>query len=67
MVAPRAFLLIGGESAEGDRSWPLIDAALPVYRLYPEAPRIGLFHHRQGHRVPPQAEPRIAEWLQAYC
>jgi len=67
LVAPRAFLLIGGNAADGDRSWPLIDAALPVYRLYGGTPRLGLFNHRQGHSVPPEAERRIYEWLESYC
>jgi dienelactone hydrolase len=66
LVAPRAFLLIGGDSADGDRSWPFVDAALPVYRLYGDTPRLGLFNHRQGHSVPPEAEQRIYEWVTAY-
>jgi dienelactone hydrolase len=67
LIAPRAFLLIGGNSADGDRSWPFIDAALPVYRLYGRTARLGLFNHRQGHSVPPEAERRIYEWLTTYC
>lgn len=66
LAAPRAFLLIGGDSADGDRSWPFIEAALAVYRLYPGRPKIGLFNHRQGHAVPPAAEARIYEWLDVY-
>jgi hypothetical protein len=66
LAAPRAFLLIGGDSADGDRSWPFIASALEVYRLYGETPRLGLFNHRQGHAVPPAAERRIAEWIAAY-
>jgi dienelactone hydrolase len=66
LAAPRAFLLIGGDSADGDRSWPFVDAALPVYRLYGGTPRLGLFNHRQGHSVPPEAERRIYEWLTTY-
>ncbi len=66
LIAPRAFLLLGGDSADGDRSWPFIDAALPVYRLFGQTPRIGLFNHKQGHSVPPDAERRIYEWLTAY-
>jgi len=66
LVAPRAFLLIGGDSADGDRSWPFIEAALPVYRFYGEPRRVGLFNHRQGHTVPPLAEQRTYEWLEAY-
>jgi hypothetical protein len=66
MIAPRAFLLIGGDSADGDRSWPFIASALDVYRFYNQPSRIGLFNHRQGHTIPPIAEQRTYEWLQAY-
>jgi hypothetical protein len=66
LVAPRPFLLLGGDSADGDRSWPFIQSALPVYRLYGEPPRVGLFNHKEGHSVPPEAEQRIYEWFQAY-
>lgn len=66
LVAPRAFLLLGGDSADGDRSWPFIEAVLPVYRLYGRTPAIGLFNHKQGHAVPPEAERRIYQWLQAH-
>jgi dienelactone hydrolase len=66
LVAPRAFLLIGGESADGDRSWAFVQAALPVYRLLDSPPRLGFFNHRGGHAVPPESERRIAEWLVTY-
>lgn len=67
LTAPRALLILGGESgpgaADGDRSWPLIDAALPVYRLFGGPPRLGLLNHHQGHSIPPESFERIAEWL----
>ncbi len=66
LVAPRAFLLIGGDSADGDQSWPFIEAALPVYRLYGEPARLGLYNHKQGHSVPPEVVTRTAQWCQAY-
>jgi len=66
LIAPRAFLLLGGDSADGARSWPFIEAALPVYRLYDPPPRIGLFNHGKGHSVPPEAERRIYQWLSTY-
>jgi dienelactone hydrolase len=66
LCAPRAFLLVGGNSADGDQSWPFIDAALGVYRLYGESPRLGLYNHKQGHNVPPQAAERIGEWFREY-
>jgi dienelactone hydrolase len=68
LIAPRAFLLVGGDSADGDRSWPFIEAALPVYRLHDgDAPSaLGLLNHRHGHSVPPLAQQRTEEWLEAY-
>lgn len=66
MVAPRPFLLLGGDSADGDRSWPFIEAVLPVYRLYGSSAPVGLMNHRRGHAVPPEAEQRIYEWFETY-
>jgi dienelactone hydrolase len=66
LVAPRPFLLVGGESADGDRSWPFIEAVLPIYRFYGEPCRLGLYNHRGGHKIPPLAEKRVYEWLGAY-
>ena len=43
LIAPRPFLLLAGDDgngADGDRSWPFIEAALPVYRA--------LRRHRPG-------------------
>jgi pimeloyl-ACP methyl ester carboxylesterase len=64
LVAPRAFLLIGGNSADGDVSWPLVENALAIYKLYSKRPPLGLYNHGLGHAVPPEAEARIYEWLQ---
>ncbi|HEX5102255.1 MAG TPA: dienelactone hydrolase family protein [Pirellulaceae bacterium] len=66
LTAPRPFLLVGGESADGDRGWPFIAAALPVYELHGKPARLGQFNHRKGHAVPPEAERRIEEWLLTY-
>jgi len=73
LIAPRAFLILAGESgppdtsvADGDRSWPFVEATLPVYKLYGEPARIGLYNHRQGHTIPPEAFDRMREWLQMY-
>jgi dienelactone hydrolase len=66
LVAPRAFLLLGGDSADGARSWPFIEAALPVYALYERPARVGLLHHKKGHSVPPEAATKLYEWLAAY-
>jgi dienelactone hydrolase len=66
LAAPRPFLLLGGNSADGDRGWPFIAAALPVYELYGKPARLGQFNHGKGHAVPPEAESRIEEWLMTY-
>ncbi len=66
LAAPRPFLLIGGDSADGDRGWPFIEAALPVYELYGRPAALGQFNHRKGHAVPPEAERRIEEWFETY-
>lgn len=63
LTAPRAFLLIGGESADGDWSWPYVEEALPVWSLLEAPDAVGLFNHRQGHAFPPSSRTRSAEWL----
>ena len=70
LIAPRPLLLLAGgvgDAADGPRSWPFVEAAMHVYRLYGGRPRIGLFDHGKGHCVPPEAQRRIYEWLDAYC
>jgi pimeloyl-ACP methyl ester carboxylesterase len=72
LVAPRPFLLVGGDSADGARSWPFIAAALPVYGLYggnapaAQRPRIGLLNHHAGHAVTPEGAERMIQWLTTY-
>ncbi len=70
LIAPRPFLILGGESgngaADGDRTWPLIEAALPVWRLYGEPVRLGLMNHRKGHSIPPPQAEYMAEWMTTY-
>ncbi len=60
LIAPRPFLLLAGESADGDRSWPFIVAALPAYRWSGNSTNLAWFNHRTGHRYPPEAQ-RVAE------
>lgn len=69
LIAPRPFLILAGEppsGADGDRTWPFVEAALPVYRLYGEPARLGLYNHRQGHAIPPAAFERMSQWLTTY-
>lgn len=62
LAAPRAFLLIGGNSADGDQSWPFIEAALPVYRGLRAEERLGLMVHTHGHDFLPTGPEREAVW-----
>jgi dienelactone hydrolase len=66
LAAPRPFLLVGGDSADGSASWPYVAAAQSVYRLYGEPPRLGLLNHRRGHAVPGDVLPRLLDWLETY-
>jgi dienelactone hydrolase len=63
LAAPRAFLLLGGDSADGDWSWPYIEAALPVWRLTRAPEAVGLVNHHQGHAFPAIARERSVQWL----
>lgn len=66
LIAPRAFLLMGGDSADGDISWPYVQANLPVWKLtgHPEA--IGNWNHRQGHAFPPEAMKYTLAWFERH-
>jgi len=65
LVAPRAFLLIGGESADGAQSWPYVEMNLPIWRLFRAEERLGLLRHDHGHDFPgPGAErEQVYGWL----
>lgn len=66
MIAPRAFLLMGGDSADGDISWPYIEAALPVWALLGASDAVGLSNHRQGHAYPPSSEALAERWFSRF-
>ncbi len=63
LIAPRPFLLIGGDKYDTKQSWYYINAARSVYRLYGNAQNIGYFNHHTGHRPTPDAIWRMNEWL----
>jgi pimeloyl-ACP methyl ester carboxylesterase len=68
LIAPRGLLVIGGESSDGARSWPYVEANLPLWRLFDAADRIGLLRHAHGHNFPPPGDERerVYRWLD-YC
>lgn len=69
LTAPRAFLLIGGESADGARSWPYIAVNQPVWRAWGAEEKLGLLLHPDGHNFPGPGADRdetygwLAAWL----
>ncbi len=63
LVAPRAFLLLAGDSADSDRSWAFIQAVMPVYQLLGAPRNIGWWDHHQGHRYSPEARAVAEEFL----
>jgi hypothetical protein len=52
-ISPRPFLLIAGESADGDKSWPFLAAF----------PNTGMINHRSGHAPTEQSVHLAFEWL----
>lgn len=63
LIAPRPFLLVGGDKYDTDKSWYYINAARQVYKLYGKPLNIGYFNHRKGHMPTPDAVWRAMEWL----
>lgn len=70
LVAPRPFLLMGGEDgsgdkniADGDQSWAFVKEVLPIYQLYQAGDRIGLLNHKGRHSVPLSARKLAYRWI----
>jgi formylglycine-generating enzyme required for sulfatase activity/pimeloyl-ACP methyl ester carboxylesterase len=66
LIAPRPFLLIGGDSADTDKSWYYINAAKAVYQIGGKPEQIGYYNHRQGHSPTPEAFELSLEWLEHF-
>uniref|UniRef100_UPI003217D818 dienelactone hydrolase family protein n=1 Tax=uncultured Draconibacterium sp. TaxID=1573823 RepID=UPI003217D818 len=64
--APKPFLLIGGDSADGEKSRPYIEAVKPVYKLYGKERNIVLKNHGAGHYSNPVAEEWMYEWIKKH-
>ncbi|MBN1343997.1 MAG: dienelactone hydrolase [Phycisphaerae bacterium] len=63
LIPPRAWLLIGGNNTDGDKSWPYVRPVIPIYRLLGKPANVGLFVHTKGHAVPPEARDIAFRWL----
>ncbi len=66
LIAPRGFLLLAGGHADGDGSWPFIEAVLPVYKLLGGPENIKWFNHHQGHTYPAEARAVAEAFLDQY-
>lgn len=66
LIAPRAFLLLAGDSADNDKSWSFIEAAMPVYNLFGATENLGWFNHHQGHRYSPEARALAEAFLDGH-
>ena len=66
ILAPRPFLLIGGDEYDTDQSWYYINAAAQVYRLFGNPRNIGYFNHRTGHAPSPESVRLSIDWLNRF-
>jgi pimeloyl-ACP methyl ester carboxylesterase len=66
LIAPRPFLLIGGDDADNDKSWHFINAAREVYEIYDRSESIGYFNHRTGHSPTPESVHLALEWFKFF-
>lgn len=69
LIAPRPLLVMGGETgpgaADGTRSLSLRSAAAPIWSLYGEPLRLGMWNHGQGHVWDKPQWERAAAWLES--
>ena len=66
LAAPRALLLIGGDSADGDKSWPYVAAGKPVWSLLGRPEAVGLLNHKAGHALPAPAREIAFRWISRF-
>lgn len=66
LIAPRAFMLIAGESADGDKSYAFLKRSESVYDLYRKHDRLVMYNHKQGHAVTMNGVIAAIEWLDLY-
>lgn len=66
LIAPRAFLLIGGDEYDKAGSWHYVNAARAVYETYGRPRQIGYFNHHSGHTPTPEAVWHAMRWLEHF-
>jgi dienelactone hydrolase len=63
LIAPRPFLLIGGDEYDKAESWHYVNAARAVYQRLGKPENIGYFNHHTGHTPTPEAVSLAMRWL----
>jgi formylglycine-generating enzyme required for sulfatase activity len=63
LIAPRPFLLIGGDEYDKKESWYYINAARAAYELSGSGKNVGYFNHHTGHTPTPEAVSVAFDWL----
>ena len=63
LIAPRPFLLLAGDSADGEKSAAFVEAARPVYALLGMKDNVRMLNHHQDHRYPAEAQAAAGEFL----
>lgn len=66
LIAPRPFLLIGGDTYDTAESWYYINAAREVYSLFDKPQNIGYFNHHSGHAPTPEAVRMAINWFRHF-
>ncbi len=64
LIAPRPFLLIAGESADGDKSLPLLQRAARAYDALGAPGGLFFLNHRSGHSPSPESVTSAMEWIE---
>lgn len=65
MIAPRAFLLAGGDY-DNDRAWPFLTAVLSLWKSLGAPEAVGFLRHTGGHNWPPEARRVGYDFLDRY-
>lgn len=67
LIAPKPFLLIGGDSADGKLSDELyIRQVFAIYQLYGAESRIKFYNHHLKHSFPEEAQEAAYHWLEEW-
>jgi hypothetical protein len=65
LVAPRALMVIGGGSADGEKSRPYVESGKRLWKLFAREDALDLVVHNEGHNFPAPGPVRekVYEWL----